>query len=117
MGDREWGPAGCTGGWGPHPGLWYYGIPGQGCYYWHRGGCCEYNDQCFWVGGPIFQAFANGGYECGPAGPPTSEQKNCPSNLFPFTWYYAQRFYRGRYVAQPNGLWYQHGQFSLSCGS
>ncbi len=61
-----------NGSWseGCRPGVWWYGIPGQGSYYW----TARYGT--YWVGGGVYQKFAtyaSPGYECGALGAPVKE--------------------------------------------
>lgn len=58
MGDNFWSESTCKGG------VWWYGIPGQGCWYW-----TERYGQHF-VGGGVYQKYAQAGWECGALGEP-----------------------------------------------
>lgn len=61
MADYEWSTSGCR------PDVQWYGIPGAGSY--------QHTDRfgTYWIGGGIYQKFAEAGYECGGLGPPVKE--------------------------------------------
>lgn len=58
MADGAWSASGCR------PDVWWWGIPGQGTWYW----TARYGQ--YWVGGIVYQIFAAHGYECGGLGAP-----------------------------------------------
>jgi hypothetical protein len=60
MADNAWSQSECR------EDVWWYGVPGQGCYYWTE----WYGTR--WTGGIIYQTYARHGYECGWLGAPTS---------------------------------------------
>lgn len=60
MADYAWSESECR------PGFWWYGVPGSGTHAW----TAEYGQ--FWVGGIIYNRWAQNGYECGWLGVPTS---------------------------------------------
>jgi hypothetical protein len=65
-GDGYPSQSGCDGGRRAAEGQWY-GVPGQGSYYWwYRIGGWN------WVGDAWYQIYQNNNWECGPFGWPTS---------------------------------------------
>lgn len=56
--DNSWSESTCKAG------IWWYGVPGQGCYYWTQ----RYGQ--YWVGGGVYQSYAAAGYECRQLGEP-----------------------------------------------
>lgn len=63
MADNAWGPSGCQ----PNrPDVWYYGVPGQGCWYW----TARFGQH--WVGSPL-GTYGRWNWECGALGPPVKD--------------------------------------------
>ncbi len=61
MGDRSWTWSTCN------PQVQWYGIPGQGTYYWTA------RFGTYWVGGGVYQRYASANWECGSLGAPVKE--------------------------------------------
>lgn len=61
VGDGFWTQSGCKSD------VWWYGVPGQGCWYW-----TQRFGQHF-VGGGLYQKYASLNYECGLLGPPVKD--------------------------------------------
>lgn len=61
MADNAWSQSGCRSD------VWWYGIPGSGCYYW----TARFGQ--YWVGGGVYQKYASLGFECGGLGAPVKE--------------------------------------------
>lgn len=61
MADNAWSQSGCR------TDVWWYGVPGQGSYYW----TARFGQ--YWVGGGVYQRFAAARYECGGLGAPVKE--------------------------------------------
>jgi hypothetical protein len=58
--DGSWSQSGCRGD------VWWYGFPGQGCYYWTA------RFGTYWVGSPL-STYAAWQWECGQLGAPVKE--------------------------------------------
>lgn len=112
MGDHYWSQSGCHGPvYQDRPDVWWYGIPGQGSWYYRPG--ASYGAGPWFVSGPVYQNFAAGGYECGGAGAPTDYEHLCSSGQIS-SW---QRFEGGRFVVIAGVAHYQTGQFDPPCAA
>ena len=58
MGERFWSTSNCR------PDVWWYGISGQGCWYW----TARFGQ--YWVSGGVHQKYSQVAYECGMLGVP-----------------------------------------------
>ncbi len=58
MAERAWSQSGCRAD------IWWYGINGQGCWYWTQ----RYGQ--YWVSGGLHQKYGQVAYECGMLGVP-----------------------------------------------
>lgn len=74
----------------------WYGFPGQGSYYRWNGG------PAWWVGGGIWAAFRDQGFECGLLGPPVGEYK----------WISEMNYGRGCF-----GQWFANGAIGYHDGA
>lgn len=110
QGDNAWTQSPCR------PDVWIYGVPGQGSWTWHaRWGT-------FWVGGGVYQAWKNQGYEwknqgyeCGILGPAVKAYgwiaemnygQGCPGQWF-----------EGGAVGYHNGAWrIMYGNYGQTAG-
>lgn len=61
MADNAWSASSCK------PSVWWYGVPGQGCWYWTS----RFGQ--YWVGGGVYQKYAVEFWECGRLGEPVKE--------------------------------------------
>lgn len=99
MADNAWSQSGCDGS------VWWYGVPGAGCYYWTE----RYGQ--YWVGGGIYQKYASAGYECGALGPPVKEYQW----LSEFAAY--GQWFLGGAIYYSNGAWRMVlGQYGQTTG-
>lgn len=111
MGDGYWSQSGCNVNGNTRPDVWWYGVPGQGSWYWRPGNA---NPGPYFVGGPIYANFAVGGYECGGAGAPTAPEIFCTGMAY--TYLSSQRFEGGSFVVTLDHVGhYRAGVHSNSC--
>lgn len=95
----------------------WYGVS-NGAYYWWTYSSAHPN-QTYFVKNAIHASWAAGNYECGAAGGPLSEQKECtkgPGNNLSNYIARQQWFENGRYIQRANGdTWYQHHAQAWDC--
>lgn len=56
MADGAWSQSGCR------PDVWWYGVPGSGCWYW----TARFGQ--YWVSGGVHWKYSHMSYECGALG-------------------------------------------------
>lgn len=61
MADGAWSQSTCRSD------VFWWGVPGSGCWYW----TARFGQH--WVGGGVWQMYANRGFECGDLGPPVKD--------------------------------------------
>lgn len=111
MADGAWSQSGCSGPvYESRPDVWWYGIPGQGCWYW----TAVYGQ--WFVTGSIYANFASGGWECGNAGPPVGPMIRCRNNPLSR---YQQDFEGGKFWTDSTGTvaHYAHGNHNVCAGA
>ena len=86
MADGAWSQSGCRGD------VWWYGFPGQGCYYWTQ------RFGTYWVGSPL-ATYAAWQWECGQLGAPVKEFQ------FLSEFQAAGQWFEGGAIYFKNGAW------------